>query len=164
MAAPNIYDPSFEPDEEHHGFFRRRCFAGRDAGAQRLGATLLELPPGKTATPYHWHHANEEMMIVVSGRPSLRTRDGWRELCEGEVVAFPLGEAGAHQVSNFTAEPVRYLFVSEMVAPELVVYPDSGKIGAREDAPGPGASGRWELHRSANQVDYWDGEEPPDHP
>jgi len=161
VAGPNVFDSSFEPDEGEHGFLRRRSFVGRDAGAQRLGATLMELPPGATASPYHWHHANEEMMIVLSGRPSLRTPDGRRELAEGEVVAFPLGEAGAHQVSNFTDDPVRYLFLSEMIGPELVVYPDSDKIGVREQAPGPGAAGRWELHRSGDAVDYWDGEFPP---
>jgi uncharacterized cupin superfamily protein len=160
-TGPNIFDPSFEPDEEHAGFLRRRSFIGRDAGAERLGATLLELPPGRSATPYHWHCANEEMLIVVAGRPSLRTPAGWRELQPGEVVAFRRGEQGAHQVANFGDEPARFLFVSEMIGPEVAVYPDSGKIGAREAAPGPGATGLWELHRSADAVDYWEGEKPP---
>ena len=161
MAGPNVFDPAFEPDEEQHGFLRRRSFVGRDAGGRRLGATLMELPPGRTASPYHWHHANEEMLIVVSGRPSLRTPSGLRELAEGEVVAFPLGEAGAHQVSNFTGAAVRYLIVSEMIAPEVAMYPDSGKLGVREQAPGPRASGLWQVHRSDEAVDYWDGEKPP---
>lgn len=161
MGAANVFEPSFEPDEEHHGFLRRRSFVGRDAGSERLGATLMELPPGRTASPYHYHHANEEMLIVVGGRPSLRTPAGWRELAPGEVVAFPLGETGAHQVSNFGEDPARYLIVSEMIGPELAVYPDSGKVGVRESAPGPRATGRWELHRSEQSLDYWDGEAPP---
>ena len=164
MGAPNVFEPSFEPDQEPAGFFRRRSYVGRDAGAERLGATLMELPPGKTASPYHFHTANEEMLVVIAGRPSLRTPEGWRELEPGEVVAFPLGERGAHQVSNFTDEPVRYLFVSEMIGPEVCVYPDSGKIGALEAAPGPGATGWRELHRSADAVDYWEGEAPPARP
>jgi uncharacterized cupin superfamily protein len=160
-ARPNIFDPAFEPDDEHAGFLRRRYFVGRDAGAERLGATLFELPPGRTASPYHWHHANEEMLVVVAGRPSLRTPEGWRELAAGEVVSFPVGERGAHQVSNFADEPARYLFISQMIGPEVAVYPDSDKIGVREQAPGPRASGLWQLHRSSEAVDYWDGETPP---
>lgn len=158
---PNIYEPDFSPDDEHHGFLRRRSFLARDAGSERLGATLLELPPGRTASPFHFHYGNEEMLIVVKGGPSLRGPDGWRELAEGEVVAFPVGERGAHQISNFSEETVRYIIVSEMHGPEFAVYPDSQKIGAREQAPGPRASGHWELHRSEGAVDYWDGEQPP---
>ncbi len=51
MWGPNVYEPSFEPDQERAGFLRRRSYVGRDAGAERLGATLMELPPGKTASP-----------------------------------------------------------------------------------------------------------------
>jgi uncharacterized cupin superfamily protein len=161
VAGPNVFDPSFEPDEEVSGFLRRRSVVGRDAGADRLGATLRELPPGRTATPYHFHYANEEMLVVVAGRPSLRTPEGWRELAPGEVVAFPIGERGAHQVANFSAEPCRYLLISEKVEPEVCVYPDSGKVGFWEKENNRGEDGHHEIHRSADAVDYWEGERPP---
>ncbi len=164
MAGPNIFNPRFDPDEEPGGFFRRRAFIAQQAGAERLGATLLELPPGRTASPYHLHYANEEMLIVLAGRPSLRTPEGWRELVPGEVVAFLLGERGAHQVSNFSDEPARFIVFSEMVVPEVCMYPDSGKIGAWDLVDRPGAEMRSEVHRSAEAADYWEGESPPQAP
>ena len=93
------------------------------AGAERLGASLYEVEPGQANAPYHWHTANEEMLLVVAGRISLRTPKGTRELEAGEVVAFPRGERGAHQVVGAGDGPARYLIVSEMRGPEIVRLP-----------------------------------------
>jgi uncharacterized cupin superfamily protein len=76
------------------------------------------------------------MLIVLAGRPSLRTPSGWRELPAGEVVAFPVGEQGAHQIVNRGDEPVRALVVTTMIAPEVNLYPDRGKLQAATRAPG----------------------------
>ena len=46
---------------------------GAAAGAQELGATLYELPPGTAVSPYHLHYGNEDLLIVLSGRPMVRT-------------------------------------------------------------------------------------------
>ena len=78
---------------------------------------------------------------MVAGRPSLRTPDGWRELVPGDVVAFPVGAGGAHQVSNFGDEPCRYLLISEKVGPEICVYSDSGKVGFWEKENNRGTTG-----------------------
>src|SRR4029450_12505635 len=88
---------------------QRGAKPARQPGAEPLGASLYELPPGNSSCPYHWHAANEEMLIVISGRPTLRTPEGERELAEGEVVAFPVGEAGAHKVTNNGEGPARVL-------------------------------------------------------
>lgn len=158
---PNVFEPEFEPDaEQEAGFFLRRARVGREAGAERLGASLFELPPGTAPFPYHAHYGNEEMLIVLGGRPSLRTPEGWRELDEGEMVAFPRGERGAHQVANFSEAAARVLIVSEMNGPDVLRYPDSDKVAAREGAPG-GKPGFWRNFRSEDAVDYWEGERPP---
>jgi uncharacterized cupin superfamily protein len=104
------------------------------------------------------------MLIVVSGRPSLRTEAGWRELEPGEVVAFRCGPEGAHQVLNRTSETVRVLVVSEMNAPELSLYPDSNKILAGSRPPGgvEGDDDIFEAFRLTDITDYWEGEEPPE--
>jgi uncharacterized cupin superfamily protein len=98
------------------------------AGAENLGASLYELQPGDEMV-FHYHVQREELLIVLDGRPSLRTADGWEELPEGEVVAFPRGESGAHGYRNDTDELVRLLMVSEMNGPNISVYPDTGQIG-----------------------------------
>ena len=46
---------------------------GLQAGSGQLGASLFELPPSAASFELHLHHANEELIVVVSGRPTLRT-------------------------------------------------------------------------------------------
>jgi uncharacterized cupin superfamily protein len=157
----NLFDPHFDVAADEPGFAYRRARLGRQAGAERLGASLYELEPGQATFPYHAHSANEEMLIVVCGRPSLRTAEGWRELAEGEIAAFPVGDRGTHQVMNRSGEAVRVLIVSEMVAPEVLIYPDSGKLGAATRAPGAtGEGGMWFFRRD-DAVGYFEGEPMP---
>jgi uncharacterized cupin superfamily protein len=161
--VPNVHQPQFDESSEREGFRWRGEQVGRKAGSEHLGASVYELPPGETSFPYHFHFANEELLIVLRGRPHLRTPDGWRQLDEGEIVAFPVGERGAHQLVNRTNEAIRLLMVSEMIGPEVVMYPDSAKIGARELAPGSGTGIR-QTFRSRDQIDYWEGETAPEDP
>ena len=128
----------------------------------RTGLSLWELPPGQAAYPYHLHYTEEELVVVLSGAPHLRTPDGWRGLAEGEVVVFPAGERGAHQIVNNSNAAVRFLAFSTNGEPDIVAYPDSGKIGAAERRPDGG--GLRLFFRESDAVDYWEGEEPPDTP
>jgi uncharacterized cupin superfamily protein len=157
----NLFEPEFDADQERPGFSYRRAKLGQQAGARQLGASLYEIPPGEATFPYHAHTANEELLIVLSGRPHLRTPEGWRELEPGEVVAFPVGPDGAHQLHNRSPENARVLVVSTMVAPEVNLYPDSGKLMAATRAPGAAGEGFQEAYERDGSVDYWQGEEPP---
>ena len=116
------------------------------------------MPAGERAYPYHWHLGEEELLVVLEGRPSLRTPDGWRELAQGEVVAFPRGEQGAHQIANRTERTVRFLAFSTNGEPDIVLYPDSGKISAAERRPDGG--GIREMFLLEQAVDYYEGERP----
>jgi len=157
--VPNINDPVFDEPREHPGFRCRRARLSRQAGSDRLGLSLWELPPGEAAYPYHYHLGEEELIVVLDGRPSLRTPDGWRELQEGEVVPFLRGENGGHQLLNRTEDTVRFLAFSTNGEPDIVLYPDSGKLGAFERlAPG---SGLRAMFRLSDTVEYHDGEQPP---
>jgi uncharacterized cupin superfamily protein len=163
MATPNVFR-DYEEEGYRDGFRWRGTSVGLAAGGERLGATVYELPPGEAVCPYHYHLANEELLIVLRGRPHLRTPTGWRELEEGEVVAFPVGEHGAHQVVNRASEPAVVVIASEMRDPEVAVYPDSDKVGVREHAPGSGREGMRLNFRMDEGLDYWQGEEPPEVP
>ena len=92
-----------------------------------LGASLYELGPGNFMV-YHAHHGSEELLIVLRGRPTLRTPEGERQLDEGDVVHFPTGPEGAHGIRNDGAEPVRYLVAGTRVSPEIVEYPDTNQV------------------------------------
>ena len=72
----NIHDPVFDEPREHPGFRALRSRIGRQAGSERIGMSLWEVPPGEAAYPYHYHLAEEELVIVLEGRPSLRTAGG----------------------------------------------------------------------------------------
>ena len=137
----------------------RRARLGYQLGSERIGLSLWDMPPGQAAYPYHYHLAEEELVIVLSGRPSLRTPDGWRELDEGDVVSFRRGEQGAHQLVNRSQETVRFLAGSTHGDPDVVLYPDSNKLGASERLPEGG--GLRTFFKLEDQVDYWEGEVPP---
>ena len=156
----NVFEPRFDADQDRPGFTYRRARVGRQAGADRLGASVYEILPGESTFPYHFQLANEEMLIVLRGRPSLRTPEGERELDEGELVACPVGERGASQVVNRSDRPARVLIVSEMAAPDIVRRPESGKLSAMEGAPGSGEE-RDSVFFERDAVGFWEGEEPP---
>jgi uncharacterized cupin superfamily protein len=153
---PNIYAPVFEEGERPPGFRSRRARIGYELGSEGIGCSLWELPPGEAAYPYHFHYADEELVIVLRGRPTLRAPGESRELDEGEVVWFPLGEDGAHQLRNDTNETVTFIALSTSGRPDVVVYPDSNKIGIGERLPRGGGL-RAFFHRE-RAVDYWDRE------
>ena len=152
----NINDPLFDEPREHPGFRCLRARLSRQAGSDRLGLSLWELPPGEAAYPYHYHLAEEELVLVLNGQPSLRTPDGWRDLQEGEVVPFLRGERGGHQLVNRTEDTVRFLAFSTNGEPDIVIRPDSGTLGAYErQADGGGLRA---VFRVADTVDYYEGE------
>ena len=135
-AMPNVFEPEWEHEMEAP-FAVRAQRVGAGAGAKSLGATLYEIDPGGAVSPYHVHHANEEMLIVLDGAPSLRTPDGVRELERGDLVSFPAGAAGAHRVFNDSDAPARVLLISTMVFPEVAEHLDTSTVLAMT-APGQG--------------------------
>jgi uncharacterized cupin superfamily protein len=135
-AVPNLHDPEWDVERDAPPFRWRRARVGRQAGSRDLGASLFEVPPGAATFPLHIHYANEELLIVLAGRPTLRTPDGERELAEGDVVAFPAGREGAHAVDNRSGEPIRILMVSTMRAPEINEFPELGTYWVRDFRPG----------------------------
>jgi uncharacterized cupin superfamily protein len=152
----NDWEQLFPPVEGWHSNTRRLVPPGSD-----LGMSLYELLPGQTQCPYHFHHGDEELILVFDGTPTLRTPDGEQELRPGDFVHFPKGPSGAHQVINRSAEPARYIVGSSNVAPEICEYPDSGKIAAFSRlASQRGDSRLVTIHRLDDGVDYMEGEEP----
>jgi uncharacterized cupin superfamily protein len=152
----NLSEAEFE-DRGVDGFRVRRARVAQQAGAKKIGVSLWEIPPGEAAYPYHWHVIDEEVIVVLDGGLGLRgPAGGWRPLLEGEVVAFPVGEAGGHQLWNRGESTARFLSISSgpSEGDDIVFYPDSGKVGVyAEDV--------YELYPRDRAVDYWEGEMPP---
>ena len=128
----------------------------RGTAAVKLGACVDTVAPGKRACPYHFHHAQEEMFVVIDGHGTLRVADELLALKPGDVVFVPPGPEYPHQIINNSDAPLTYLSISTRESPEIVEYPDSGKYYAMAAA----ADGRLfdAIGRRDASVDYWDGE------
>jgi uncharacterized cupin superfamily protein len=154
MRRVNISDPSFTYDpEDPEGFRSGLHRLGPGLGARETGVSVYELRPGQAICPYHYEYGEEEWLLVLEGRPTLRHPGGEDRLDPWDVVWFPTGPEGAHGVRNATDETVRVLMFSQVATPGATVYPDSDKIGIwtgnRDDDL---------LARRSSNVDYFDGE------
>lgn len=126
------------------------------SAARKLGASIDTVAPGKRSCPYHFHHAQEEMFIVIEGAGTLRVAGELLPLRTGDVVFVPPGPEYPHQIINTSNQPLKYLSISTREMPEIVEYPDSDKYLAM-DSSGDGLSFD-AIQRTGNSVDYWDGE------
>ena len=154
MPRLNISSPEFEYDAGDPAGFRAGMFRfGERLGAKATGCSVYELPPGQSICPYHYEYGEEEWLLVLEGRPTLRTPEGSEPIDPWEVVFFPTGPDGAHSLRNDTDATVRVLMFSTRVHPAVAAYPDSGKIGIFT-----GNKDDDLMVRKTSGVDYWDGE------
>jgi uncharacterized cupin superfamily protein len=154
MKIFNIHGDEWHETRDREGWRIKEAFVGHHIGGELIGASLSEVEPGSKHWPYHTHHANEEWVIVLRGEPTLRTPEGEQALQEGDVVCFPRGKEGAHQIINSTGSPVRVLMLSSMISPDIVEYLDTEKMYATNVAGEPIM-----LSRRGPTVEYWEGEE-----
>ena len=134
---------------EGYEFTRRDFLAVHEANTL---VRIYELPPGKSAYPYHYHLKNEETFFVLKGEGLLRTPEGERAVKAGDLLFFPAGENGAHKLTNTSeTEMLVYLDFDIVHDLDVTMYPDSGKIGI------------WgmdtnKIYRIGDDVDYYEGE------
>lgn len=154
MKVVNLYGDEWDDRQWplHPGYEKKMLGVGSRLGGEKIGATLYELPPGMKSFPYHWHRGVEELLIVLDGKPTLRTPEGEQQLERGDVVSFPSAPEGAHKIWNDADELVRFVMLSTVVDYEVVHYPDSDKVGIR----GKDLS---LMVRPESGVEYMDGED-----
>ena len=149
LARPELeFDPA-DPEGFRAGVMR----CGPALGAGNTGATFYELAPGQAVCPYHYEHAEEEWVLVLSGTPSVRTPEGIEVLAPLDLAFFPRGRVGAHQLRNDGDRPASLLMFSDVVFPAVTTYPDSGKVGVYTGDPEEDL-----IVRRSSAVDYYDGE------
>ncbi|MFB6109477.1 MAG: cupin domain-containing protein [Halodesulfurarchaeum sp.] len=160
MSEVNVEEVDWERSERGETLIKRKNLAA-PAGGELIGTSLYELPAGRRSYPYHYHTANEEALFVLAGTGAIRLEDGILTLESGDYVALPPGEGSAHRVVNDGDGTLRYLMISTMRDPDVIVYPDSEKVGVYTGgAPGrDGAQDRQQYFREGTAVDYWHGEE-----
>ena len=150
MDAAKVFNRT---PEEMGAFGGRMRRLGAAVGAKMIGCSMYEIDPGKIAFPFHFHLANEESILVVSGTGTLRMGKDEVAVRAGDYVALPVGPDHAHQLKNTGSEVLRYYCFSTMNDPEVCGYPDSKKIGALSMKAPMRA-----VFREENQSDYYDRE------
>jgi uncharacterized cupin superfamily protein len=154
MKRVNISDPTFQYDPDDPEGFKAGMFRfGPQLGARETGASVYDLPPGQAVCPYHYEYGEEEWVVVLAGHPTVRTPEGTAQLDPFDVVFFPKGPDGAHQIRNDSGEPARVVMWSQVVYPTATVYPDSDKVGVYT-----GDKSDDVIVRRSSKVDYYDGE------
>ena len=155
----NFSDPTLETMKHGDTFFVRRARVAPAIGLTGLGCSVLVVPPGKRAYPFHRHHVLDELFFVVSGEGEYRFGDARYPVRAGDIIAAPAGSK-AHQLINTGEEDLRYLGISSMGSVDVIDYPDSGKI-----AIGAGiknADFKTATYAGVGRLapaDYWDGED-----
>jgi uncharacterized cupin superfamily protein len=139
----NVLTRELDRASTREGYRWRGADVGKALGSAGIGVRLYELGEGQADRPFHFHHAVEEWLIVIAGAPVLRTRDGGRNLREGDVVCFPAGPAGGREVIG----PGTVLILSAESEADAIEYPELDKLELRP-------SGR--VFRLADAVDLWD--------
>lgn len=161
-AILNISDIPLTDHDHRDDFAAKLGQFGPLIGLKQLGGRLVILPPGKKAWPYHNHHVNEEMFVILDGTGTLRLGGQEHPVKTGDVIACPAGgPETAHQLINTGDTELRYLAISTMLQPDIAEYPDSGKFLVMSgSAPGGDKNVRRLVHigRPENTLDYWDGE------
>jgi uncharacterized cupin superfamily protein len=122
---------------------------GEFGGRTQIGVHLEVLPPGRQSCPAHYHMLEEEHVMVLEGSVTLRLGERTYELTAGHYACFPAGQKAAHALINRSDAPCRYLVIGNRNPNEVVVYPDSGKVGVRLMG---------ERYPLSPTLPYWDGE------
>lgn len=132
--------------------YESRCGSLSDGTvATKLAASVDTLPPGKRSCPYHFHHAEEEMFIVLEGSGTLRVAGAMLPVTAGDVIFIPPGPEYPHHLLNTSDAPLKYISISTNEPIEVCEYPDSGKYLV-------GAPHFRTINRKEGELDYWDGE------
>ena len=163
---PNVVsEKNLEWGESSNGekFGYRRKSLSLATGGEKLGCSLYEVGPDRRAWPFHYHAANEEAIYVLDGSGTLRIGGDEIPISKGDYVTFPAArEEGAHQLVNTSDSKLRYLCFSTMVEPDVMIYPDSGKIGVFVGAAPGGPKEKRTLSKFLKgdaEVGYYEGEE-----
>lgn len=151
----NLDDITTFDDVEENGLFTsRRALFSKSIGARQLGCNLTVLPPGKAQCPFHVHHAEEEMFLILDGEGELRFGDQRYPIHRHDVIACPTGGPDvAHQIINTGTTDLRYLALSTLADVEVCEYPDSGKVSMWT------GRGLRKIFRAEDTADYYDREQ-----
>ena len=155
INGDGIFEPfsTETPPWEDHGKGKRFGIRFRElgefGGGTHVGVCLEVLEPGKQSNPAHYHMLEEEHLLILEGKVTLRLGDRTYPMSAGDYVCFPAGQKAGHALVNDSAAPCRYLVIGERDPNDVIVYTDSGRVGVRLTGEG---------YRKSETMKYWEGE------
>lgn len=114
------YPPPFDEGVKN----REKRKIGDVFGLTQFGVNLTRLPPGEMSAHRHWHHREDEFIMVLDGTATLVTDEGETPMTKGMVAGFPAGVPNGHHLVNKSDGDVWYLEVGSRIPGELADYPD----------------------------------------
>jgi uncharacterized cupin superfamily protein len=153
VNGEGIFEPFHVDQVPMEVFTKGQRFASRFqqlgsfGGAVHVGVCVEILEPAKQACPAHYHMLEEEHLYILEGSVTLRLGERTYELSAGHYVCFPAGQKAAHALINNGTAPCRYLLIGERNPNDVIVYPDSGRVGVRLTGEG---------YRKSATMEYWD--------
>jgi uncharacterized cupin superfamily protein len=158
----NIGEVELAPFSQGSLYESKDVRIGPMIGVKDLGISYTEVPPGKSSCPFHNHHVEDEMFIILEGEGTYRFGKDRYPIKAGDVLGAPAGgQETAHQIINTGDKPLRYFGISTMSLADVCEYPDSGKFGVFSRStrnPYDKATIRHLQHLEHTGVDYWDRE------
>lgn len=116
-------------------------------GGHPFDLQLRRVPAGTAICPYHSHTAQWELLVFTTGRGTVRTPDGIRDVGPGDIVLHPPGTP--HQTCAARDADLECLIVADNPAEDVCHYPDSDKWAILSQR----------RFFRLRESDYFDGEE-----
>ena len=104
------------------GRYRKRL--GDAGGLTQFGVNLCRLEPGSGSSIRHWHHNEDEFVLVLEGEAVLIDDDGETVLRPGDAAGFKAGVANGHCIVNRSARDTVFIEIGTRAPTETAEYPD----------------------------------------
>lgn len=155
-----ISDLELKSDRACGRYVSSSASIGLPLNLTRLGARLMEVPPGKTVCPFHVHLSVDELFFILSGTGEYRFGDQRHKVGAGDALGAPIGGAEvAHQLVNTGDETLRYLAISSKAETDICLYPDTGKFAVFNASDSVPEERRFRhVGRPEQNLDYFDGD------
>ncbi len=156
VNADGVFEPFATDDVPWEDYSRGDRFGirfrqiGEFGGCSHVGVCMEIIKPGKQSYPAHYHMLEEEHLLILEGRITLRLGENSHGMSAGDYVCFPAGQKAGHTLINNSDAPCRYLIIGERNPNDVIVYTDSGRVSVRLTDEG---------YRKSATMDYWEGEE-----
>ncbi len=103
------YPPEYATDVAGRAYRR----LGPASGLSEFAVSHVILAPGAWSAQRHWHEAEDEFLVIVSGEAILLDDDGRHPMRAGDCAAFPKNDGNGHCLINDSAADCVFVVVGQ---------------------------------------------------